>query len=277
MTPDFAHVNINLGILSQYQLMAEIIKQLKREIVGLAKNSGEGHIPSAFSILDILWVLYHDVLNIDSKHPTADNRDRFILSKGQAGLGLFVVLSQKGFFPKEQLQSYCKFESNFGGHPDRNKVPGVEASTGSLGHGFPMAVGTAMALKIQNNPARVFCLIGDGEANEGSIWEAALLGAHHKLNNLYCIVDFNHSTDRALELGDLQKKFESFGWDSVVINGHNHQEIQTALTKKSERPVAIVAETIKGKGVSLMENNPAWHHKAPSEEEYMEIMDELKE
>lgn len=253
------------------------LNDLKRTIIRLAKTSGEAHIPSALSILDILWVLYDKILNIDPKHPRAENRDRFILSKGQAGLGLFVVLAEKGFFSKTELENYCKYDSSLGGHPDRNKVPGVEASTGSLGHGFPMAVGVAMALKIKNNLGpRVFTLIGDGEANEGSVWEAALLANHHKLNNLYCIVDFNHSTDRALDLGDLEKKFMAFHWDVRSVDGHNHEELEQTLTKSSDNPIAIIANTIKGKGVKMMENNPAWHHKPPSDEEYEQIMAELK-
>lgn len=252
------------------------LNELKRDIIRLAKNSGEAHIPSALSILDILWVLYDRVLDIDPKNPRAENRDRFILSKGQAGLGLYAVLAQKSFFSKDELENYCKFDSSFGGHPDRNKVPGVEASTGSLGHGFPMAVGVAMALKIKGNPARVFTLIGDGEANEGSVWEAALLANHHKLNNLYCIVDFNHSTDRALDLGDLEKKFAAFHWEVRVVDGHNHGTLEKVLSAKSDKPVAVIANTVKGKGVKMMENNPAWHHKPPTDEEYEQIMAELK-
>ncbi|MCL4367011.1 transketolase [Patescibacteria group bacterium] len=252
------------------------IKILKRLIVQAAKTAGEGHIPSAFSILDILWVLYERVLKVDPKHPDNPNRDRFVLSKGQASLGLYAILSNKGFFPKSYFKTYSQFSSILGGHPDSNKIPGVEASTGSLGHGLPMAVGMALGLKILGNRSKVFCLVGDGECNEGSIWESILIAAHHQLDNLACIVDYNHSTDRALQLGNLKQKFNSFGWETVRINGHNHQEIYQALKQKTDKkPYCVIAQTIKGYGCKLMENNPAWHHKAPNEEEFKEIMEQL--
>lgn len=231
----------------------------------------EGHIPSALSILDILWVLYSKILNIDSKNPNASERDRFILSKGHASLGLYVILAENGFFDKNLLSDFGEYNSILGGHPDHNKVPGVEASTGSLGHGMPMAVGMALGLKIKNNPARVFVLVGDGEVNEGTIWESALLASHHELNNLCCIVDFNHSTDRALKVESLSEKFKSFGWETVEIDGHNHQEIYKVLNDKHSKPLAVIANTVKGNGVEMMENNPAWHHRSPSDEEVHEI------
>ncbi|MFH0942902.1 MAG: transketolase [Candidatus Beckwithbacteria bacterium] len=245
--------------------MDRVIKQLKKEIIQMAYQAQEGHIPSAFSILDILWVLYDRVLN----------KDYFILSKGQAALGLYVVLAEKKFFPKAWLNDFGKAKSHLGGHPDSRQVPGVVASTGSLGHGLPMAVGMAVGLKILKKKNKVYCLIGDGEANEGSIWEAAMLGAHHQLNNLVCIVDYNHSSDRALNLGDLGEKFASFGWQIIEIDGHNHQEIEKALKLKTDKPLAIIARTIKGKGVEQLENNPAWHHRAPTKAEMELILKEL--
>lgn len=251
------------------------MRELKRLIVETAAHAREGHIASAFSILDILWVLYDRVLKIDPAAPRAPERDRFILSKGHASLGLYAVLQKKGFFSAEELETFCTYDGILGGHPDRNKVPGVEASTGSLGHGLPMAIGTALGFKIAGQPNRVYALIGDGEANEGTIWEAALLAAHHGLTNLRCIVDHNHSTDRALGLGDLQAKFTAFGWHSLVINGHDHEQIYAALTMVSDKPVAIIAETIKGHGSKTMEGNPAWHHKSPTAEELPLILNEL--
>ncbi len=242
----------------------------------MAARAGEGHIASAFSILDILWVLYDSVLQIDPLFPTDPKRDRFFLSKGHASLGLYAILAEKGFFDKKELDLFGNFESILGGHPDRNKIPGVEASTGSLGHGFPMAVGAALGLRISNTPSKVFVLIGDGEANEGTVWESALLAAHHRLSNLYCIVDYNHSTDRALSVGNLVAKFEAFGWRTVSIKGHDHKEILKALSlKPDKKPTAIIAETIKGYGSKTMEGNPAWHHKAPSKEESEIILKEL--
>lgn len=257
---------------------AALMNKMKRAIVTAATNAGEGHITSAFSILDILWVLYDQVLKIDPQNPGTFDRDRFILSKGHAALGLYAVLAEKGFFPYSDLETFGNFNSSFGGHPDRNKIPGVEASTGSLGHGFPMAVGVAMALKIQQSPYKVYTLIGDGECNEGTVWESALLAAHHKLKNLCCVVDYNHSTDRALLVGDLEEKFASFGWDSCSIDdGHDHDKIHNALTyQPKDRPYVIVANTIKGYGCKRMENNPEWHHKSPSAHEVTEILEELK-
>jgi len=252
------------------------MNKLKCTIVEAAARAKEGHIPSAFSILDILWVLYDRVLRIDPKNPHDPGRDRFILSKGHASLALYTVLAEKGFFSKDTFDTFGSFDSILGGHPDRNKVPGVEASTGSLGHGFPMAVGTALGLRIQSNPARVFVLIGDGEANEGTVWESALLAAHHQLSNLCCIVDYNHSTDRALDMGDIAEKFESFGWKTSCVDGHDQEAVYAAVTQPHEtKPLAVIANTIKGYGVKRMESNPAWHHAFPTDEELVEILSEL--
>ena len=256
--------------------MSSTIKTLKKHIVMAAATTGEGHIASAFSILDILWVLYDRVLQVDPENPKSDERDRFILSKGHGSLALYAVLAEKSFFPASELERFASFDSFLGGHPDRNKVPGVEASTGSLGHGFPMAVGMALALRIRRVNRRVFVLVGDGECNEGSIWESALLAAHHGLVNLTCIVDYNHSTDRALLLGDIAAKFNAFGWSARRINGHNHDAIYDALANHgSDRPHVVVAETVKGFGCKQMENNPAWHHRAPTQDELSAMLKEL--
>jgi len=249
---------------------------LREQIIRAACIAGEGHIPSAFSILDILWVLYHDILRHDSSNPTDPFRDRFVLSKGHASLGLYGILAERGFFPIEELKTFGSFTSRLGGHPDSRKVPGIEASTGSLGHGMPMAVGMALGLKIRESSSRVVSIVGDGECNEGTVWEAALLAAHHKLDNLTCIVDFNHSSNRALMLGDLSAKFRSFGWDVIEIDGHNHSQIKDSLKPCSGTlPRAVIANTIKGKGCKEMENNPAWHHKAPSLQELDTILEQL--
>jgi transketolase len=253
------------------------LNELRRLILRSAAAGGEGHVPSSLSVLDILWVAYDRILKIDPAAPADPARDRFILSKGHAALGLYAVLAKKGFFPVSELERMGLYAGPLGGHPDRNKVPGVEASTGSLGHGFPMSVGVALGLRILENDARVFALIGDGEANEGSVWEAALLAAHHGLSNLCCIVDYNHSNDRALKLGDLAAKFAAFGWETRVIDGHAHDEIEKALRNRgASRPVAVVANTVKGRGCRRMENEPAWHHRAPTAEELNEMLLELE-
>ncbi len=251
--------------------------RIAREVILKASaRSGEGHIPSALSILDIIWVMYDKILNIESIKSGRPDRDRFILSKGHGALALYAVLSAKNFFQKSELVDFAEYTNMLGGHPDRNKVPGVEASTGSLGHGFPMSVGVALGYKIQNFRNRTYVLIGDGECNEGTVWEAALLASHHKLSNLCCIVDSNHSSDRALDMGDIASKFKAFGWDSEIISGHNHTAIAEALLKKhSNKPRAVIAETIKGHGCKCMENNPAWHRRAPTAQELQEMLKSL--
>ena len=251
------------------------LKKLKQEIIKAGAAACEGHLPSALSILDILWVLYDRVLNVTPLTVADHDRDRFFLSKGHASIGLYAVLAKKGFIPFEKLPTFCGFTSSLGGHPDRNKVPGVEASTGSLGHGFPMAVGAALGLKVAKSPAKVFALIGDGEANEGTVWESALLAAHHKLDNLTLVVDYNHSTDRALLVGDLAAKFKAFDWDMSAIDGHDHEAIFSALSNRPKgKPLAVIATTVKGHGIKSMEHNPEWHHKAPKPEELAQLLEE---
>lgn len=250
------------------------INRLRRTILQVSAAAGEGHVPSSLSILDLLWVLYSKVLKGQG---TADeSRDRFVLSKGHASLALYAVLAEKGYFPPEELKSFCQYSSRLGGHPDCRKVPGVEASTGSLGHGFPMAVGMAMGAKIRRLDTKVYCIVGDGECNEGSVWEGALLAAHHRLDNLCCIVDQNHSSDRALTLGNLGEKFKSFGWKTTMIDGHDLAQIDAALNDPHpDQPLAVIAETIKGKGIGAMENNPAWHHRTPTSQELQEFLEVL--
>lgn len=252
------------------------LRDLREQIIRAACAAGEGHIPSALSILDILWVLYREILSYDPNQPSDPERDRFVLSKGHASLGIYAILAERGFFPIEELKTFGRFSGRLGGHPDSLKVPGIEASTGSLGHGMPMAVGMALGLKIRESSPRVVCIVGDGECNEGTVWEAALLAAHHKLDNLTCIVDFNRSGDRALTLGDLPEKFRSFGWDVVEIDGHDHAQIKSSMTRYSgSSPRVVIANTIKGKGCSEMEDNPAWHHKAPNLQELNSILEQL--
>jgi len=250
------------------------ISRLRYEIAKAASMAKEGHVASAYSILDILWVLYKDVLNL----PSSSNRveDKFILSKGHASLALYAIFLEMNYIDLEEFQTFGQYSSRLGGHPDSKKMREIVASTGSLGHGLPIAVGHAMASKINQNSNRIFCLVGDGECNEGTIWEAALLAAHHQLDNLCCIVDFNHSTDRALELGDLTAKFAAFGWDAISVNGHSHAELTNSISRKTlKKPLAIIAETIKGYGVKMMEGDPSWHHRSPSEEDLSNIFKEL--
>ncbi len=239
-----------------------MLNKLKKRILGLAYIAKEGHIGSSFSILDILWVLYDQVMT---------KEDQFILSKGHASLALYAVLEEKGLI--KDLDMFGKYNSPFGGHPQRGGP--ILASTGSLGHGMPMAVGLALAKKIKNEPGRVFCIIGDGECNEGSIWEAALIAAHHKLDNLVVIVDQNKSSERAVRMGSIDDKFETFGWETGLVNGHKHDDLVEELNYKYKLPYLIVALTVKGKGIQEMEGNPAWHHKSPNVEEYDRLIAQL--
>lgn len=257
--------------------ITEKMKELKRIIVSVSHDNQEGHIPSAFSILDIMYVLYHDLMDIDPKEPKKAVRDRLIVSKGHASLGLYTVMADRGYFPMEEVKTFCKFGTRLGGHPDRNKIPGIEVSTGSLGHGLSLAVGMAMAMKIKKTPGTVYVIVGDGEFNEGTMWEALLLANQHNLSNLVCILDHNHSGDRAIDLGDMAQKFSAFGWECVEVDGHDHDLLKRALVPPSgAKPKAVVANTIKGYGCPMIENNPAWHHRSPNDAEYMQMMEELQ-
>ena len=247
-------------------------KKLISRIAELSLIGKEGHVPSALSILDIIWVIYNKIININLLKRRSRKRDFFILSKGHGCLAQYVVLEKKGIISKKDLNTFCKYKSNFGGHPDSNKIEGIECSTGSLGHGFPFAAGVAYGNKLLNIKSKVITLVGDGECNEGSIWETCMIASHHKLNNLICIVDKNKSSDRALKIDDLKSKFKSFGWLAVNIDGHSQKEIFKALNIKSRKPLAIIANTIKGKGISFMENNPEWHHKNLNQDLFKQII-----
>jgi transketolase len=242
------------------------MKELIKKVLDVAYNAKEGHIPSSLSILDILYVLYDKILTKD---------DYFILSKGHASVGLYVILNHFNLL-EEDLNNFCKFDSKLGGHPsDRTK--NIFASTGSLGHGLPIGVGIAMGNKIQKNDKKTYVIIGDGESNEGTIWESALLSSNHKLNNLYCIMDYNHSNDRALLLDDIKSKFISFGWDCIEVDGHNHGQLLNALSTTSDKPIFVLANTIKGNGIKSIENKHEWHHKTPNKEQYELFMEEIEE
>ncbi len=252
---------------------------IRKSVAKLAHKTGHGHIPSCFSVADILAVLYGGVLRVDPKRPDWSERDYFILSKGHAASAIFSTLALAGFFPMSQLEdTYGSYGSPFGCHPDRNKVPGIEASTGSLGHGMPFAVGVALGLKMSNKPNRVTTLIGDGEANEGSIWEAAMVAEQHKLSNLVCIMDLNNSQIRCLPVTHAVEKWKSFGWNTIEVDGHSESDLKKAFAASMQAtlPTAIVANTVKGKGARMLETDFfAWHHRKPNEAEYAEIVGAL--
>jgi transketolase len=251
--------------------MGNKIKLIYR-ICELANLANEGHVPSALSVLDIVWVIYNKIINCNLIKKNSQNRDYFIMSKGHGCLAQYVVMEEKKFFKKNELESFGKFYSRFGGHPDSNKIKSIEASTGSLGHGFPFAAGIAHAIKLKKMKSKVYALVGDGESNEGTIWETCLLANNLKLNNLICIIDNNHSSDRALKMDNIQNKFSSFGWKIIEINGHCEKELIKALKTKSNKPIAIIANTIKGKYIEFMElNQHEWHHKNIDNDTLMKI------
>jgi transketolase len=217
-------------------------KEQLADLINLASGD-EKHDPSAYSTVGVLSVLYNSILHYDVAYPKSEDRDRFIMSKGHGPLALYAILAQKGFFPASELRNFLEWEGILGGHPDRNRVPGVEASTGSLGHGFPMAIGVALGLKAKRIERRVYVLIGDGEANEGSVWEAALLAGNLGLSNLTAILVDNRSSTR--DLGNIAAKFETFGWEARTVNGRDEAAIEDALqSPAADRPSLLVAEVL---------------------------------
>lgn len=243
-------------------------KALRRQILGVFQSGGCGHIGAAFSLVEILRVLYDDVLKFDSKNPKWLERDRFILSKGHGCLALYVMLFEKGFITQEDLNKFCDSDGILGGHPEHS-IPGVEASTGSLGHGLSLGVGMALATRFDKRPSRVFVVMGDGESNEGSVWEAAMSASKHKLNHLAVLTDYNKyqsysTTFEVMNLEPLADKWRSFGFDVIEVDGHDLKQLKQALEnvgRKSEKPTSIICHTVKGRGVSFTENNLNWHHK----------------
>ncbi len=248
---------------------------LRRQIVDMVVAGKGGHIPSAFSILEIITVLYRDALVVDPLDPDCPARDYFILSKGHGCLALYVNLHRHGFISDTDIVQFCTKDGILGEHPDCTKIPGVEASTGSLGHGLSFSVGIALGLKIQHRENRVFVLVGDGECHEGTIWEAAHVARSHELGNLCVVVDWNQSGMQLLPHDDLPAKWRAFGWHTMVIDGHDEATLKKALNTLTGKPMAIIARTVKGKGVPRIEGHGMWHHRIPNDEEYAWIMDAL--
>ena len=253
--------------------------ELRRTIVHMLQSARRGHLGSAFSLVEILRVLYDEVLRYDPSNPHWAGRDRLILSKGQGCLALYVLLAEKGFFPEPELWKFCKSDGILGGHPDF-KVPGVEASTGSLGHGLSIGIGFALNARFTGAGHRTFVVIGDGESNEGSIWEAALCASKHRLSNLVVIVDYNkhQSYGSTFEVQDLEPicdKWRSFGFAVREVDGHSLEELRAtfgSLPFERDRPSALICHTIKGKGVGFAENNMEWHHKSKVSDEEIDAL-----
>lgn len=243
---------------------------LRSMVLDALEGGGRGHLGPALSLLEIVRALYDSVLNHDPTNPLLASRDRFVLSKGHGCLGLFTVLADHGYFPVSELRGFCGFESNLGGHPERDTLPGIEFSTGALGHGLSVGIGMAMASRLRNEKWRTFVLLGDGELNEGSVWEGAMHASQHQLGALTVIVDFNRmqasgDIDSIVSLAPLASKWEAFGFEVTEVNGHNVEQLAEVLgnsRKTHGKPRVVIAHTVKGKGFVSAENSTAWHHKA---------------
>lgn len=260
-------------------------KELRANLLKMLCEAGSGHSGGSLSCIDILYVLYHEVMTHDPANPGWEGRDRFVLSKGHVCPALYTVLADCGYFPKEELSTLRKFGSKLQGHPYMNKTKGLDVSSGSLGQGLSVAVGMALSLKMDQAANRVYCLMGDGEQQEGEIWEAAMAAAHYRLGNLCAIVDHNHLqidgfVEHVMNVESLAEKWRSFGWNVIEIDGHTYADIVGAFERarnETEKPSVIIAETVKGKGVSFMENRAEWHGVSPNKAQLAQALSELEQ
>lgn len=260
--------------------MHKIANEIRKNLLIMNARSYASHSGTALSIVDILVVLYFRVLNIDSKLPLDPKRDRLILSKGHGSSALYATLAEKGFFEKNLLDKFYLDGGKLPGHLDKDSVPGIEVSSGSLGHGLSLGLGMAMANTMDSMASKVFVISGDGELNEGSMWEAIMFAGHLKQKNLTLIVDYNKlqgygKTHEVINMEPLGDKFKAFNWDVFEIDGHNFEEIEKTLLVSTDKPKVIIANTIKGKGVSYMENQFVWHYKSPNDEQLKQALGEL--
>ncbi len=264
----------------------DLAYRVRRHALDMTSRGGTAHIGSIFSMADIVAVLYADVLHHNPKDPAMPDRDRLILSKGHAGAGIYAVLAECGYFPVSELEQHCQNGSRLSGHVSHKGVPGVEASTGSLGQGLPMAMGMAMAARMDGKAHRVYCIIGDGECDEGAVWETALIANQYKLDNFIVTVDFNKiqsitSVEKTIALEPLDQKWASFGWHVIRVDGHDHAALHRAYDEARAalgggKPIVVIADTIKGKGVSFMENDVLWHYRTARGAEYDAAVKELE-
>lgn len=261
----------------------QLAAKVRIDVIRAIHSAGSGHPGGSLSAADLVTALYFREMNIDPANPAKADRDKFILSKGHAGPVQYAALAERGYYPVSDMMSLRKLGSRFQGHPNMHKVPGIEMSTGSLGQGISVSVGMALANKLDGNPGRVYTLLGDGELQEGLVWEALMSAAHYGLDNLVAIVDFNGlqidgKNDDVMTVKPIDEKFKAFGWNAVVIDGHDFAQIFDAFDRArayKDKPTAIIAKTHKGKGVSFMEDNPGWHGKAPNAEEAKQAVEEL--
>jgi transketolase len=259
----------------------ELARKVRVHALKMVNKGGSSHIGSVFSIVDILAVIYGRVMHYKPQEPKWNDRDRFILSKGHAGVGVYAVLAESGFFSVADLDNHYQDGSIFSGHVSHKGISGVELSTGSLGHGLSVGSGMALAAKIDKKKHRVIVLMSDGELDEGSNWEAFMFSSHHCLDNLTAIIDRNglqsiKTTEETLRLEPLAEKLNSFGWHVIEVDGHNHEELFNALTHTVGKPTIIIANTIKGKGVSFMENENKWHYQTPKDDLFEKAIKELE-
>lgn len=270
--------------VTKVEALEKIANDIRKNIIKTVYNAQSGHPGGSLSCADILTVLYFNQMNINPKKPKAEGRDRFVLSKGHCSPALYSTLARRGFFDEKDLDKFRKLDSNLQGHPDMNKVPGVDMTSGSLGQGLSVANGMALSSKMDSAGYRVYCLLGDGEIEEGQVWEAAMTSSKYKLDNLCVIVDNNNlqidgEIQKVKGLNKIEQKFESFGFKVIPIDGNNIEQLLDSfdIAKMTKgMPTAIIAKTVKGKGVSFMENNAKWHGKAPNDEEYKIAMSELE-
>jgi transketolase len=280
----FHDVRARLARLSPAEaapVLREMAQRVRRDDLQMVYRARLGHIGGDFSVIDILVTLYAAVLNVDPVHPLATERDRLVLSKGHTAGALYATLARCGFFARRELETFASPLSALNGHPNRTKVPGVETNTGPLGHGFPVAVGIALSARLRASPRRTFVVLGDGELQEGSNWEAAMTAAHYGLSSLFAVVDRNMlqqgaRTEETKQLEPLAAKWVSFGWEVREVDGHDHgQLLDTFRRPGTMRPVCVIAHTVKGKGVSFMEDRVEWHHKVPNAEQAETAIREL--
>lgn len=270
-------------MIKNVQELQSIAKLIRKDIIEMLTESASGHPGGSLSAADIVTTLFFGEMNIDPKNPKDENRDRFVLSKGHAAPVLYSALARKGFFDVEELKTLRKIGSRLQGHPSMKCLPGIDMSTGSLGQGISTAVGMALGAKIDNKTNRVYTILGDGELEEGQVWEATMCAAHYKLDNLTAFIDFNGlqidgDITEVMNPSPIDKKFEAFGWNVLIIDGHNIQEILDAIEKAKEckeKPTAVICKTIKGKGVSFMENQAGWHGNAPNKEQCAQAVSEI--
>lgn len=262
-----------------------IANKVRKNALTAVYNAASGHPGGSLSIADVLTLLYFEVMNVDPKNPKMENRDRFVLSKGHTAPALYGVLAERGFIPVEDVATFRHIDSYLQGHPDMNKVPGVDMSTGSLGQGVSVAGGMALAAKLDNKDYRVYSILGDGELEEGQVWEQAMFAAHYKLDNFTIFIDNNGlqidgDITKVMNPTPIDEKFKAFGWNVIMTDAHDFNKLLDAINEAKAtkgKPTAIIMKSIKGKNVSFMENNPAWHGAAPKKDEYEQAIKELDE